>query len=118
MDKLPKYVADLIEILDEHVPEPVVTDMTLTQWGNMDAGAVRRLAFIAGQRALVDALIAAQREVENEKGDADSEDDGPEPSLFGRVLDPNGNERRDVASLHLAAAFTDDGGGDAGGDEG
>ena len=103
MEALPKYVADLIELLDEEIPKLTMDNMTRANWGNMDEAAIRRMAFAAGQRSIVDSLIAAQHEVEHAKGDADSDTDEPESSIFGQVFDPNGQERLDVASVHMAA---------------
>jgi len=118
MEKLPKYVADLIELLDKEIEGPSLSDLSMSQWGTIDEATVRRMAFRAGQRSLVDILIGAQADVENENGDANSEADESEPSVFGRVFDPDGKERLDVASVHMAASMYGNERSGTGGDEG
>jgi len=89
MDKLPRYTAELITELDEAIP---YTDFPHTLEGIADLSerAIRRLAFQAGQRALVDDLLTLLNEDtdgnrDNNDGRADGgfgggDDDFPAPT--------------------------------------
>ena len=118
MDELPKYSADLIEQLDKMISRMHMDGLTAAGWGRIDEGRVRQLAFLAGQRALVDLLLGMQREMEEARGDSSETQDidtgGPE--LYERVFDPSGAEHKNVASVHMAGSFTNVLGSDDGGE--
>jgi hypothetical protein len=71
---------------------------------------IRIAAFQAGQRSLVEMLINAKAEIEEEKAHARSGTDTPdtpaepeEDNGLGQVLGPDGAQHQTVASVHLAA---------------
>jgi hypothetical protein len=69
MDKLPQYASELIIELDKVIP---VVEFPLTLEGIEDLSErkVRRMAFAAGQRALIDDLLLMVKE--DDDGDRDS----------------------------------------------
>ena len=107
MDSLPKYSADLIAELDAMVHPMNLDGLTARGWGHIDESRVRQLAYVAGQRALVDLLIGMQREVEESSEDKtqSAETHSGETELYERVFDPSGGEHKNVASVHMAGGF-------------
>lgn len=103
-DKIPKYTYDLITTLDREFEAPPLPK-TAAGWINMDEARSRELAFIAGQRAMVDMLVNWMNESE---GDTDVENPvnstGPEAfeTEFGRVLDEGLSKSTVVAPLRVA----------------
>jgi hypothetical protein len=96
-EKLPRTAYDLIDLLDEITEAPRLP-ADAHGWAVLDAERLRRLAFLAGARALVDELVRTKRE-EVEKAEADeSLTDGP-AQRFARVLGPG----RDVHTIQLDA---------------
>ena len=118
-DPIPRYTADLIAQLEDQVPKPGVTASENTQkyWINMTEAQVRRHAFSAGQRALLDFIKEWQKETEGAKADNQDVEPEAQPDPFGKILDVDGNEHKSVASLHMASTLvsgpleSDDGGG-------
>lgn len=76
-EKLPRYAVELIEQLDVAIPRPRLP-FTEQGWMNLTSNEVTRLAFRAGQRALVDDLVTL---MEEDDGNRDSSDGGPDGSV-------------------------------------
>lgn len=72
-EKLPRLSYDLITQMDEAWPAPRV-DHTLKGLSEFDDAAVRRLAFKAGQRSVVEALMA-ERDAEEAHATDTAEDE-------------------------------------------
>jgi hypothetical protein len=73
MEKLPKFTKELIHELDKAVPY-VEFPATLDGVEELSDRKVRRLAFLAGQRALIDDLLSLTLQDEQD-GDRDSDGD-------------------------------------------
>jgi hypothetical protein len=109
MEDIPRYSYDLIDQLDALVKKPTFP-LTAREIGALNQDVIRIAAFQAGQRSLVEMLINAKAEIEEEKAHARSGTDTPdtptepeEDSGLGQVLGPDGSQHQTVASVHLAA---------------
>lgn len=105
MDKIPRYSTELIEFLDKNIGKPKFPE-TPQQITNLSETTIRVGCYWAGQRALVDSLVAALQE----DYDANASGEAPGDTIdlgLGEVLDTNGGRRESVASTHVAARFVD-----------
>ena len=93
MKNIPQYSNDLIEMLDEQVKHPELP-YNMKGWAGLNEGELRRGAFIAGQRALVNDLVQALRE----DNGIDTHDGGQSP------MDSTGQKRESMAPVHLASS--------------
>ena len=99
--EVPRFTVDLIELLDETTLHPEFPN-TIGGVAGLTEPALRRLAYAAGRRSLVDDLLGA---IADEAEDTD--DDAGRPAL-ARVLDTNGREHTELASVHLAPRSAED----------
>ena len=81
MEKLPQYAVELIQELDKAIPY-VEFPLTLEGLEDLSERKLRRLAFLSGQRALVDDLLTLIQEDEAD-GRGDSSDGGGDGSRGG-----------------------------------
>jgi hypothetical protein len=82
LSKIPRYTYDLVEYLDQVVPEVSLDGLPVSEWQQMDEGRVRALAYMAGRRSLVDELVGWREE---ENADASEESGTPEPRVAGEA---------------------------------
>ncbi len=101
-EHIPKFTYDLLEQLDEALPRLPLPSSEVA-WGAMSEAKLRQLAFIAGQRALVDMLLDWQRETNGETDEDTDRGTGlvEEQDVYGRVLGLN-SEHEGVASVSVA----------------
>jgi len=104
---IPKYTYDLLLQLDRDYQLPRLP-LTAEGWQHMDEARARELAFIAGQRALVNLLLEWQEESNRVDGDVEDKvaTSGPTvyDSEFGRVLDPSIAGDPDMEPIRVASA--------------
>tara|TARA_R110000851_G_scaffold111324_2_gene234532 strand:- start:1993 stop:2337 length:345 start_codon:yes stop_codon:yes gene_type:complete len=100
--EVPRFAVDLIEMLDETTLHPEFPN-TIGGVAGLTEPALRRLAYAAGRRSLVDDLLGA---LTDETQDTDDIVRGP---VLGRVLDTNGREHTELASVHLAEGGIENG---------
>lgn len=79
-DKLPRYSSDLIDMLDKLIEQPEFPN-TANGWRDLDEPTLRRRAFTAGARSLVDQLLSWRAEEEDDEDVSDGTG-----SRFGGVL--------------------------------
>ena len=86
MDKLPQYASELIEELDKVIP---VVEFPLTLEGIEDLSErkIRRMAFAAGQRALIDDLLLMIMEDDDGPISSDGSWDGSGSGGYSSILD-------------------------------
>lgn len=108
MDKLPKYATELVEWLDENVGPIDLNGMSHHAWGDMNPSMVRQLAYLAGQRSIVDFLVEY---LEEDKRDADGDPDAT--AIFEVIRGPDGKLRKGAAPAYVARPPLGEGDGDA-----
>lgn len=81
MEKLPQFAVELIQALDEAIPY-VEFPLTLEGLEDLSERKLRRLAFLSGQRALVDDLLTLIEE-DTDDGRGDSDNGGSDGSRGG-----------------------------------
>jgi len=95
MDKLPRFTAELIYELDEAIP---YTSFPHTQEGIADLSerAIRRLAFQAGQRALIDDLLTLLNEdTDGNRSSFDSHDGSHSSGVDDLIATANEGSEQD-----------------------
>lgn len=92
MKQIPKYSHELIEQLVLEVPAPELPK-SLKGWAGLTEGELRRGAFMAGRRALVEELQAALEEDNDSSG-------ASEPGQF--EVGPGVPQRGSMAPIHMA----------------
>ncbi len=107
MTEIPRLSCDLVEWLDRTIEVPALP-ASGGAFADMTEATIRRLAFKAGMRAVVDSLLAEYERAEQEQVDADNEQlhESGDTDPFGQILDPSGEPHQNVASLHLADSLT------------
>tara|TARA_R110000803_G_scaffold39813_2_gene85877 strand:+ start:639 stop:920 length:282 start_codon:yes stop_codon:yes gene_type:complete len=88
MEKLPKYTRELIEELDLAIPY-VQFPCHLEGVEELSEKKLRRLAFMVGQRALIDDLLTLLNE--DQDGDRDNNSGGDIPDRDSRLGDGTGS---------------------------
>ena len=92
MEKLPQYSSELIRYLDTAVPY-LEFPMTLEGISDLSESQLRRLAFKAGQRAMVDDLLTLLNEDNEDAGNGDESvrnNDGSVGSGVSLLTRPDG----------------------------
>lgn len=101
-DKLPRFSYDLIDFLDETVARPKFPD-TANRFHALDEAEIRRAAFTAGARSVIDGLIAWRDELEEVHEEITTgglpDETGP---VFPKLFDTDGEVREIASSVHVA----------------
>lgn len=87
-DRLPRFSSDLIDYLDEAIRRPDFPQ-TADGFAGLDDKSIRRAAFTAGARELVDFLLAWRQEEFDREEQAEAVPDGPKP-IFPRLFGADG----------------------------
>ncbi len=116
VDKIiPRLSYDLLEVLKEMVEAPKLPT-TGSGWGHFNEGEVRRGAFLAGRRSLVEDLLAWQAEDEENAQSRHGTSTGTPGGTFGAdLLDSGGEPHINVAPPHMAPSNPTDDPDDEGG---
>jgi len=85
MEKLPQYASELIAELDKIIPT-VEFPLTLEGIEDLSERKVRRMAFAAGQRALIDDLLLMIQEDDDGNRDSVGNWDGGSGNRYGSVF--------------------------------
>lgn len=109
MERLPRYSTELIEWLDANVGKPQFPQ-TQHQIALLDEKVIRQGCFMAGQRHLVDELVALMRETDDAETDSE---EAADDDLGSVILGADGEEREGLASAYVAASLTYEDGGDS-----
>lgn len=92
MKQIPKYSHELIDELDSITEHPQLPK-SMKGWQGLNEGELRRGAFLAGRRSLVDDLVLA---LEEDNVDATAPDTG------ASSVEPDGIQRSTLAPTRLA----------------
>ena len=100
-DKLPRFSYDLIQMLDSSVLIPNFP-RSANEFHALDEAEVRRAAFTAGARSVVDMLVAWLDEIEEENSETEARDIFDEAApVFPRILDTQGEVREVLSSVRM-----------------
>ena len=100
-DKLPRFSYDLIQMLDETVLTPDFP-RSANEFHALDEAELRRAAFTAGARSVVDMLVAWVAELEEAESETETRDlfDAAAP-VFPRIFDTQGKVRETTSSVRM-----------------
>lgn len=96
MKQIPKYSKELIEMLDLEVQPPVLPTSPKS-WAGLNEAELRRGAFMAGRRSVIDELVDALEE-DNET-DSGASEGGPSAMGYDGISYPG------LAPTHLARGY-------------
>lgn len=100
-DKLPRFSYDLIKMLDETVLTPDFP-RSANAFHDLDDAEMRRAAFTAGARSVVDMLVAWVEEMEDGDNESEARDLFDEAApVFPRILDTSGEVREVSSSVRM-----------------
>lgn len=99
MKQIPKYSKELIEQLDLEVLHPELPK-SLKGWAGLNEAELRRGAYLAGRRSVVDDLLSALEE--------DNESDDRTSSQESSVMGYSARSYSGVASPYMAPGYPED----------
>ena len=96
MKQIPKYSKDLIEMLEREVQPPSLPT-TAKGWAGLNESELRRGAYIAGRRSIIEDLLSALEE--------DNEADSGTSDRGSSVMGYDGSPYTGLAPTHLARGY-------------